>query len=738
MTREDTVNESGDFFVLATAEMSDDRQRIVKQGDTFAVFDIYGDICRRRCGSHGLYSRGTRHLSYFALTLEGNDLLLLSSDVTRDNHLLVVDLANPDLVLASGLSIPSGTLHVFRSKFLWEGCCYEKYRVKNYGLSPVTVRLGLAFDADFVDVFEVRGIKRHRRGKHLGPKIISKNRLEFSYAGLDDLLRKTRIDFSRQPDLLESNRADYLITLDIDESIELEVTVSCLSEQNGNSPEIGYSRAYTDSLSTLRIAGYRECSIVTSNQHVNRLFERAMSDLRMLLTDEEGIQYPYAGIPWFSTPFGRDGLITAMETLWVNPDIGRDVLIFLSQRQSDSFSDTQDSEPGKILHEVRFGEMANCGDIPFSRYYGSVDSTPLFVMLAGQYFKRTSDFPFMIRLWPHVERALTWIDRFGDLDGDGFIEYRRRSVHGIENQAWKDSHDSIFHENGALAETPIAACELQGYVYAAKMEAALLAECLGYDKSAEALAADADQLKKRFEASFWDDHMGGYVLALDGKKRPCRVKGSNMGHCLYAGIASLERARKTAELLMQDDFFSGWGIRTLAKGQPRFNPMSYHNGSIWPHDNALIAEGLSRYGFNHYAAVVMDALFYMSQFTELSRFPELFCGFDKREDQGPTLYPVACSPQAWAAATPFLLLKACLGLRIDATKKTISLNNPHLPSSLETVRISNLNVGGTIIDFMVRRHGTTSHCRCSSAPETFVSSLNNRCRSIVDTGRIKK
>lgn len=232
--------------------------------------------------------------------------------------------------------------------------------------------------------------------------------------------------------------------------------------------------------------------------------------------------------------------------------------------------------------------------------------------------------------------------------------------------------------------------------------------------------------------------MGGYVLALDGKKRPCRVKGSNMGHCLYAGIASLERARKTAELLMQDDFFSGWGIRTLAKGQPRFNPMSYHNGSIWPHDNALIAEGLSRYGFNHYAAVVMDALFYMSQFTELSRFPELFCGFDKREDQGPTLYPVACSPQAWVAATPFLLLKACLGLRIDATKKTISLNNPHLPSSLETVRISNLNVGGTIIDFMVRRHGTTSHCRCSSAPETFVSSLNNRCRSIVDTGRIKK
>jgi glycogen debranching enzyme len=701
---EDPANVSGDFYVLTTSGMADDRYRIVKQSDTFAIFDIYGDICRRSCGPQGLYCQGTRFLSHYALTLEGKDLLLLSSDVTRDNHLIVVDLANPDLIFASGLSIPKGMLHIFRSKFLWDGSCYEKCRVKNYGLLPVSFKLGFTFNADFIDIFEVRGIKRHRRGKYRSPKIVSGRVLELSYEGLDDILRRTRIDFSRAPDLFETNRADYNISLGVDEKIELEVTVSCVSGETDSRPKTSYVRAYSESSENLRIAGRRESSIFTSNEYFNTLIERATSDLRMLLTDEEGILYPYAGIPWFSTPFGRDGLITALETLWFNPDIGRDVLAFLSERQSDSFSDIQDAEPGKILHEIRTGEMTNCGDLPFSRYYGSVDSTPLFVLLAGKYFRRTGDRPFIMKLWPHVERALTWMNQFGDLDGDGFVEYRRRSEHGIQNQGWKDSHDSIFHQDGVLAEAPIAACEIQGYVYAAKKEAAFMAESLGNNETAKKLNAEAEQLQKRFEASFWDDEMGGYVLALDAQKKACRVKGSNMGHCLYAGIASLARAGRTVELLMGSDFFSGWGIRTLAKGQRRYNPMSYHNGSIWPHDNALIAEGFSHYGFNRYAAAIMDALFQMSKYTELNRFPELFCGFDKREDQGPTLYPVACSPQAWSAATPFLLLKSCLGLRIDAAAKRISLNTPYLPASLETVRIQNLEVGGTKVDFMVRRH----------------------------------
>ncbi|HQJ10129.1 MAG TPA: amylo-alpha-1,6-glucosidase, partial [Deltaproteobacteria bacterium] len=358
----------------------------------------------------------------------------------------------------------------------------------------------------------------------------------------------------------------------------------------------------------------------------------------------------------------------------------------------------------KILHEIRMGEMTNTGELPYARYYGSSDSTPLFIMLAGRYLQRTGDLAFVESVWPHIKRALDWINMYGDMDGDGFVEYARKTEIGIRNQAWKDSPESVFHENGDLAIPPIAICEIQGYVFAAKRQAAYIAQQLGLQKIAFELLSQAKEIQRNFEEIFWDDELPGYVLALDQNKKPCRVRSSNMGHCLFSGISSSTHAKIVADSLMDESFFSGWGVRTLAKGQPRYNPMSYHNGSIWPHDNAMIAEGMSRYGYKAYAGRILDAMFHVSQFTDLRRFPELFCGFDRRPNQGPTLYPVACSPQAWAAASIFSLLQSCLGLSIQASSRQVQFTQPYLPEFLRSIQVKNLAIGDAFIDFSAERN----------------------------------
>ena len=699
---DDIVQIDDRWYVLATSSRADDRTRVLKHGDTFGLFDRYGDIQHLGIGEQGLYHHGTRFLSHFELRVNERRPLLLNSTVKEDNSLLVVDLTTPDMYKNDVLVVRKSTVHIFRSKLLTDGLHHEHVRVVNYGGDTVELRLSLHFGTDFSDIFEVRGVQRARRGKYLAPEHDA-DTLVFSYKGLDNVTRHTRIVSDPAPDHLESGELLYRLRLAPNEQRDLYLTVAC---------EVGRARPqpldYGIALQKVEadIAQQRRGTAImhTSNEQFNDWINRSLADMRMLITRTEHGRYPYAGVPWYSTPFGRDGIITAMQMLWLDPELARGVLAFLAAHQASHENAAQDAEPGKIFHEIRGGEMAALGEVPFGCYYGSVDATPMFVMLAGAYYERTADLAFIETLWPSIERALAWIDDYGDVDGDGFIEYARHNPNGLVHQGWKDSDDSVFHADGTLAAGPIALCEVQGYVYAARSAAARLAMLLGHRERAHALTRAAAELKTRFNKIFWSEEIGTFVLALDGEKRPCRVAASNAGHALFSGIADEAYARRVAEQLVSPLFYTGWGIRTLARTERRYNPMSYHNGSIWPHDNGMVALGLARYGLHEHVLKLLEGMFEASIAFELHRLPELFCGFERLPGQGPTLYPVACIPQAWASGAVFHLLQASLGLDFAADKPQLRFSHPLLPDYIESVELKNIAVGSGTLDLVIRRH----------------------------------
>ena len=674
--------------------------RVLKHNDTFAVFDASGNIVPGSASAYGLYHSGTRFLSRLELLLGSSPPLLLSSMIADDNAIFSADLTNPDIVKDGRVVLERGTLHLFRARVLSDGLAIERIRVSNHGLQPFQVPISLRFDADFADVFEVRGTRRSQRGQNLRG-IWSDTEGLFEYRGLDHVERRTRLRPARHPDRHPHGAWTFLITLEQHECAEIEITIACeLPEQSRPVVDFDEALARTRSRHALGAAA----GIAGSNPAFNKWVRRSFADLRMLSTDKPAGVYPYAGIPWFSTPFGRDGILTALELLWLAPEVSRGVLTFLADTQATDTNDARDAQPGKILHEMRDGEMAALGEIPFGRYYGSADATPLFVMLAHAYFERTGDATTIEALWPHIIAALHWIESDGDLDGDGFIEYARASKSGLIQQGWKDSWDSVFHQDGTLAEAPIALCEIQGYAYAAWTGAADLAASRGDAVQAERWRERAASLKARFEEAFWCDELGTYALALDASKRQCRVRTSNAGHCLLTGIADPQRARLVADGLMSESSFSGWGIRTVAAGMARYNPMSYHNGSVWPHDNAIVAAGFARYGLTSHAMRVLSAMFDLSQAVDLHRLPELICGFHRRAEAFPTLYPVACAPQAWAAAAVSMLVQSCLGIHVDALQRRVSFTHAVLPDELDSLRIANLRIADATLDLLLTRH----------------------------------
>lgn len=690
-------------IIPALVSLPERRTRTLKHGDTFAVFDHNGDALSAEGRPEGVFFKDTRHLSQLYLTIGGKRPLLLSSALRDDNAVLTCDLTNPDFFDGQdSFELHHDLIHIRRSRFLWQASCYERLAVRNFDEQPHKMTVEIWFASDFADLFEVRGTKRLRRGALHAPAL-SPDRVRLAYTGLDDRRRETLLRFHPKPSRLTASRAEFDLDLAAGEVVSLFIEAHCEDVDSVPAGPGNFFRAMRDARRALRALSSRAAIVSSSNEIFNETARRCAADLYMLITDTKHGPYPYAGIPWFSTVFGRDAIITAMEALWLDPTIARGVLTYLAANQAQEIDPVADAEPGKILHEVRSGEMAELGEVPFRRYYGSVDSTPLFVMLAGAYFDRTGDIDTIRALWLNIDAALRWIDDFGDLDGDGFVEYGNTGSGGLVNQGWKDSYDSVSHVDGSLATGPIALVEVQAYVYGAWRAAAALAAELGDGARAADLNGRAETLRRRFDEVFFDDELGTYVPAIDGSKSPCRCRTSNAGHALYTGIAYPERTASVVATLMSPASFTGWGIRTLAATEARYNPMSYHNGSVWPHDNAMIAAGLARYGYKRQAMRIFEGLSDAALHVDLRRLPELFCGFPRKRSQTPTSYPVACSPQAWAAVTPLSLLRSCLGISFDPRALQITFDHPVLPGFLDEVVLQSLAIGEERMDVIVKR-----------------------------------
>lgn len=692
------------YGVVARASRPGPLPFVLKDGETFAVFTAAGDI-RRQEGDLGIFHEGARQLSRFELLLWNRRPLLLSSTVREDNCMLVADLANPSVEPAD---VPDGTVHIRRTSVLGPAAFQQQLVVTNYADRAITVPICLRFAADFHDIFEERGMRRRRRGEvH---RQVRAGEVVLGYRGLDGRERLTIVRLDDQAARLTADAAMIDLQVGPQQAARVCCCVDFQRPPRTSPPAARFDAAVRRTVERFRSARRSAATIDTSNPQFNQWLHRSFSDIHLLATATPTGLYPYAGVPWFSTPFGRDGIVTARQLLTVEPQLARGVLGYLADRQADAVDAATDAEPGKILHESRLGEMAAVGEIPFGRYYGSIDATPLFLLLAGDYLRRTGDRAFIESLWPQLEAAVDWLHRCGDRDGDGFIEYQRAADTGLRNQGWKDSWDSVSHADGRLAEGPIALCEVQAYAYAALEAVAFMAAAVGRRQQAEDCRQEAARLRQRFSDAFWRPELAGFALALDGDKQPCLVRSSNAGHCLFTGIATPEQAAGVARAVMGPSSFNGFGIRTLDEREARYNPMSYHNGSVWPHDNALIALGLARYGFKDEVLRILQGLFEASLFMPLHRLPELFCGFARREDEGPTLYPVACMPQAWASGAVFALLEAATGLSVsvdgETGRPTVRFCRPVLPPYLEHVRISSLRVGDEEIDLELHRHET--------------------------------
>ncbi|HEY7639163.1 MAG TPA: amylo-alpha-1,6-glucosidase [Steroidobacteraceae bacterium] len=670
----------------------------LKDRDTFLLADALGDIQGK---DDGLFTNDTRVLSRFELSVAGRRPSPLGASINRDNTLFTAHLTNRPLAAPGELAIPQGAIHIERNRLLWRSRLFERLTLTNFGERDVELPLLFCFAADFADIFEVQGTVRKARGELL-PTRTANQTVRLSYRGLDDVVRTTYLEFSLTPLAISASQAEFKLLVRRGESAELSLEVGA-EEQDAPSAQ-RFNAAAADLSADMQQRLAQGAAISTSGRLFDQWVDRSRADLALLTTALPTGPYPYAGIPWFATQFGRDAIITALQTLWLNPQLAAGVLSFLASTQATEESAFRDSQPGKIMHETRRGEMAALQEVPFGRYYGGVDTTPLFVMLAGAYENRTGDRALVDRIWNALVAAIGWIEQRLATSPTGFLDYARGEHTGLVNQAWKDSHDSMFHEDGRLPKGPLAVVEVQGYAYAALRCMSELATRRGDEARGTDWLRKAEALRAAIEERFWVPQMHYYAIAIDGDGSPCRVYASNAGHLLYCGVPSDERAALVAAQLMSTRFSSGWGIRTLAEREPRYNPMSYHNGSIWPHDTSICAAGISRYGGRGNVVQILNDIFETANQFGM-RLPELFCGFPRTAGQGPTPYPVACLPQAWSSGSVFLLLQACLGIAVDGERKEVHVTRPMLPLDIESLSIRGLAVRGSAIDLDFHRIG---------------------------------
>jgi glycogen debranching enzyme len=706
---------------------------VLKHGDLYLLTDPFGDIHRDSRGL-GLYRGDTRVLSCSVLQVDGARPTLLRGDID-ENFRSTIQLTNPEVLrdpgdkIAADRSRARQSLGFTRDRVL-SGALREGLTVANFTEHAETVTVDLSLGVDAADIFEIRGYPRDATGTAL-PVVVGTDRLAFGHRGLDGLLRRTQLWFegaeviaiedvparARVPgaalilrwrlDVEPRARIELGWTIRADEMTIEGEPIDVVPLDPGPPPVVDEAVG-TEAYETWR-AGM--AAVESDNELFDRLIERSVADLRLLLNDgpRPGERYLAAGVPWFATLFGRDAIIAAYEAIAFRPDLAVATLEVLAARQAVVDDPRTDAEPGKILHEVRTGEMSRTGELPFATYYGSVDATPLWLILLGETHDWTGDDALVERLWPNAMAALAWIDRSGDLDGDGFVEYRRRARLGLINQGWKDSTDAIRDRDGRTAEPPVALAEVQGYVHDAKRRMARLARHRGEVELADRLEGEADTLKARFNDAFWMKDGGRYAMALDRDKRPMDALASNMGQALWGGIVDPSRASAVVGQLSGPALDSGWGVRTYAAGQPGYNPLGYHTGTVWPHDNALIVAGIKRYGFDLEASALAGRIFEAAQRFPDLRLPELYCGFDRRDVGVPVPYPVACSPQAWSAAASLLLTRTMAGARAHAAAHSLELVRPHLPTWLGKLTVSNMRVGEASVDLLFHRwRGTTS------------------------------
>ncbi len=684
----------------ADTSESDGLERLLalKDRDTFLVADGWGDL---KGGADGLFDHDTRILSRLVMTVGGARPSRLSSGASKDNVYFTCHSTNRPLPPMGGKSAPAGVLHIERRRFVWDRRMFERVRMVNHGIEDVLLPIAFDFGADFADIFQVRGTLRDRRGTIDTPTHDGR-RVTFRYTGLDDVVRTSCLAFSEPPARLSPNRAEFMFSLPTGKRVDL--FVECGPDLCAAPDATRWRQNAVAARMAMRTRRRRGASLRgPRSPRFNQWLDQSRADMALLTSDLTTGPYPYAGVPWFSTPFGRDGILSAWQMLWLDPSLARGVLTYLAKRQSTETSAFRDSQPGKIMHETRGGEMSALHEVPFGLYYGGVDTTCLFVALAGAYATRTGDLDLIRTLWPNLIAATEWMRDYGDSNGDGLIDYQRAAETGLSNQGWKDSEDSIFHRDGRFPKGPIALLEVQGYAFAAWQAMADLGARLG-DARAPAWADRAEEVRILVEDKFWMEDEGFYAIALDGDGEPCRSIGSNAGHLLFTGLPSQARARAVSKRLLSSEFRTGWGLRTLARGQARFNPMSYHNGSVWPHDTSLGVAGMAHYGERDAAALILGELYAAATHFQM-RLPELFCGFEREPGEPPIAYPVACIPQAWAAGSVFLMLQASLGVSIDAFAGTIQIAAPTLPNGIDRLSVTGLQVGEASVDLAFQRLG---------------------------------
>ncbi|MBB5323934.1 glycogen debranching enzyme [Anoxybacillus tepidamans] len=680
--------------------------RVIKENDLFFLTDEKGNIPKNHPYGLGLYTKDTRFLSKLHLRINGQEPVLLSSDA-GENYVATILLTNPHMEKDGEILLWRESVEIERKRFIYEGVLYERINLKNYYPKPVQFELSIQVDVDFADMFIVRGFQTGKVGKRTGQTIGNRS-LTFHYEGADQLKRATTITWDRQEKAVEEHGE---IVFDFTLNHAEEQTVTLIIQ-----PQIGDEarRNIVSSIEALdRLkASYRQwesniTKMTTDYEPLARLVSRGIGDLRVLLTDLGYGPFPVAGLPWFGVPFGRDSLIAALQMLPFHPAIAKGTLLTMAKYQGKHLDPWRDEQPGKVMHEIRFGELATTNQIPFTPYYGTIDATPLFLVLLTEYVKWTGDFELVRQLKDNIDAAFMWIDQYGDRDGDLFVEYHQQSAKGIANQGWKDSGDSIIHRNGEYAKSPIALVEVQGYVYQAKMGLADIFEQLNESERAAQLRQQAKALKAKFDEHFWMEDVQFYAIALDGNKRQVGTITSNPGHVLFAEMLDSERVEATIRTLLSPKMFSGYGIRTMGEGEAGYNPMSYHDGSVWPHDNSIILLGLSKLGKRAEANTIIRGLIEAAAHFEYDRLPELFCGYSKQFGK-PVKYPVACSPQAWAAGTPLVFIQALLGLFPNSLKKEIRLS-PTLLEPMNVLKVENIAIGnGRLSVTVTRQNGETN------------------------------